>query len=313
MPDTSVLVVSCDKYADLWNPFFAIFWKRWPDCPYPVYLGTNHLTYSDPRITSLPVGDDESWTTGLRRMLDRVGADHVVLFLEDFLIRRPVETASVRRFVGIAREKGLGCLRLAALLPLALPPTEPVVEFPELGVIPPGDPCRVTAQVAIWKVAALRQLLVPGLSAWEFEEFGTRLSTKMPEAIWGTYEPVIDYAQCVEKGKWKPEGLAICHAAGVDVEMKARTAFTEDELRDHLLASERGSRLSEIQREALASFRAGRRIDGLRSVTRCLRVRPHSVRLWGIAFFGLLGPKPLEWLEDRNLAWKITRIRMKRR
>ena len=257
MGDISILVVSCDRYADLWNPFFAVFWKRWPDCPFPVYLGTNRLTYPDPRVTSLPVGDDESWTTGLRRMLDQVEADHIVLFLEDFLIRRTVDTASVRRLVMFAREKGLGCLRLAALLPLALPPAEPVAEFPDLGVIPPGYPYRVTAQVAIWKVAALRQLLVPGLSAWEFEEFGTRLSTKMPEAVWGSYEPVIDYAQCVEKGRWKPEGLAICRAAGVDIDLKARPAFTEDELRDHLLASERGSRLSEIQRESIASFRAG--------------------------------------------------------
>ena len=37
----SVLVPSCDAYADLWIPFFALFWRYWSDCPFPVYLGTN--------------------------------------------------------------------------------------------------------------------------------------------------------------------------------------------------------------------------------------------------------------------------------
>jgi len=37
----SILIPSCDKYSDLWRPFFTLFWRHWPDCPFPVYLGSN--------------------------------------------------------------------------------------------------------------------------------------------------------------------------------------------------------------------------------------------------------------------------------
>ena len=40
--DTAILVASCDRYSDLWGPFFGVLAKRWPDCPLPIYLGMNH-------------------------------------------------------------------------------------------------------------------------------------------------------------------------------------------------------------------------------------------------------------------------------
>ena len=43
--DSAILILSCDKFSDLWKPFFDLFWKYWPDCPYNVYLKVmkNHL------------------------------------------------------------------------------------------------------------------------------------------------------------------------------------------------------------------------------------------------------------------------------
>ena len=51
----SVLVISCDRYADLWRPFFELFWRHWPDCQGPVYLGSNFTDYSDPRVQTIKV------------------------------------------------------------------------------------------------------------------------------------------------------------------------------------------------------------------------------------------------------------------
>ncbi len=42
--ELAILVCSCDKYADVWEPFFKLFFKFWPDCPYPIYLLSNYLT-----------------------------------------------------------------------------------------------------------------------------------------------------------------------------------------------------------------------------------------------------------------------------
>src|SRR3954467_10514178 len=93
--DVPLLVISCDRYADLWRPFFEVFWKRWPDCPFPVYLGTNHLEFASQRVTTLAVGPDVDWASNALCMLDRLGAAYVLVFLEDFLLQERVNTARV--------------------------------------------------------------------------------------------------------------------------------------------------------------------------------------------------------------------------
>src|SRR6266568_9360967 len=92
----AVLVVSCDPYSDVWAPFFTLFWKYWPDCPYPVYLGTNEKTVPHNSVTTLRVGTDRDWSSNLREMLRQLRAEHVMLFLEDFFITARVDTASIQ-------------------------------------------------------------------------------------------------------------------------------------------------------------------------------------------------------------------------
>ena len=43
----TVLVASCDKYADLLGPFSALWRKFWPDCPFEVVL----VTESEPDLS----------------------------------------------------------------------------------------------------------------------------------------------------------------------------------------------------------------------------------------------------------------------
>src|SRR3989338_3266453 len=86
--DTSVLVVSCDKYQDIWKPFFTLFFRYWHDCPYPIYLGSNQRIYADQRVKTIAVGDDKDWSSGFRKMLEQIPQPY------DFAFRRlSIETA----------------------------------------------------------------------------------------------------------------------------------------------------------------------------------------------------------------------------
>ncbi len=70
----AVLVISCDAYRDLWRPFFELFWRHWPDCPYPVHLGSELYTHADSRVRRLDVGAQPDWSTACARMLERIEA-----------------------------------------------------------------------------------------------------------------------------------------------------------------------------------------------------------------------------------------------
>lgn len=312
-PDVPLLVISCDRYADLWRPFFEVFWQRWPDCPFHVYLGTNHLEYPSDRVTTLAVGADVDWASNVLSMLDCLDAPYVLVFLEDFLIQERVNTALVTRLVAIAQEHDLGCLRLAAGLPLALPPSRAVTAagVEGLGVVQPGEAHRVSAQVAVWRVETLRSLLVPGFSPWEFEAVGTQLSEEMPDAFWGTYSPAIVYDQCVEKGRWKLSGVEICRAAGVDVDLAARPMFSPADLQMHYEAARAGAEMYLPKERARKAFLAGFRRRGLCHSLSYLRQHPLAPEMWALALVGLLGPAATRSAQRLQLRARVLRSKLK--
>ncbi len=313
-PDTTrlpVLVVSCDPYADVWPAFFAAFFGRWPDCPYPVYLGTNSLRFTHRGVTTLNIGEDRGWGAGLLEMLNRLSGDHVLLLLDDFLLQRNVDSARVERLVGLAVSRGVGCLHLAPLPAPTPPPARAVPGLPEVGIVARGSPYRVSTQIAVWRIETLREILIPAFSPWEFEHVGTPMSDALEEEFWCVYEPALHYDHAIEKGKWKPDGLATCAELGVVVDLSVRPAFSAEELRSHYAGGERDSRLHQIKARAIDCFASGRRLQGLRWGLRYLASRPASMQGWAIVSFGMAGPGAVDWLRRMYLQAKVTRYRRK--
>lgn len=305
MASLPVLVVSCDGYADLWRPFFDLFWRHWPECAGPVYLGTNFARYTDPRVRTIAIGEDVTWAGSVRRMLDRIPGEYVIVMLEDFLLMQGVDDQRIRWLADVALAERLGCLRLYSILP----PERVVAGMPELGWFAPGDRYRVTAQAAIWRIETLRQLLVPGFTAWDFELVGSQMSDYIPDRIWGVMAPAIVYDHAIEKGKWRPQGLAICRDAGITPNLSQRGAFSAGELQQHEQAGAAAAEVSERRHRALLRFRAGQRRHALTDVMWCMKRQPASVQLWAIAAAGLLGPEPVTWLHKLHLRKKARQAR----
>jgi hypothetical protein len=305
----SILVISCDKYADLWRPFFEVFWKRWPDCPFPVILGSNGLAFDDARVKTIRVGPDRSWAENVHRLLDEVTSNYVLIFLEDFLIRQPVETGAVLDLASYCALHGIDCARLAPLpAPTPLPPRA-LPDRSDFGAVPERSLYRVSAQAALWRVDALRYYLVPGFSPWEFEHLGTQMSRYAGHTFIGPFKPLIDYDHAVEKGLWKPEGLAICAAAGVTVDLGRRPAFTDETLRAHHAHGVPASEMAVIKIKAMDAFHEGRRRDALRHAGRYLRTRPLALDVYAIVIFGLAGPHAIAWLHRQHLRLRLSRVR----
>lgn len=241
-------------------------------------------------------------------MLDCIDSKYVLIFLEDFLLRKPVDSQRVAQLVNLAVEQKVGCLRLAAGLPLAFPPSRPVPGFPGIGVIEKGEPYRVSAQAAIWEVPVLRQLLVPGMTAWEFEEIGTMLSAKLSQPFWAVYESAIEYSQCVEKGRWKPEGLEICRRANISADLSARRAFTPEELVCYFKTTEAACLPHEQIRRAVRHFVVGDWEKGLTKTVGLIRAAPLNPLPWGVLLVGAICPVVFSWVQGYRLKRRLQGI-----
>jgi len=189
----TLLVPSCDRYADLWAPFFALLRRHWPDCPFRVVVGSNHLPCSEAGAKALCIGDDVDWSRGVRAMVERVETPAVLVVLEDFLLRRRVDTAEV-----LARVDDFFRLDAAYLRMRPFPPPDVrLARFPAVGECEPGAPYRASMQAALWRREDLLALLRDGENPWEFEVYGARRSDAFERGFYSAHDDVLDYYAAV--------------------------------------------------------------------------------------------------------------------
>lgn len=82
-----ILVLSCDKYKPCWKPFFTLLDKYYPNHP-ECYLvcETKKCDY----CKTINV-DNQSWTYRFQKALEQIKDDQVLVLLDDFFIREPVD------------------------------------------------------------------------------------------------------------------------------------------------------------------------------------------------------------------------------
>jgi len=160
-----ILVSSYDAYSDLWPPFFAAFHRSWPDCPFQMYLLSNRITFPDPTVKPILVGDVTAWPESIRLALEQISEDFVLLFLEDWFLQKQVDTGRILRLVEWVTTQRPACIRLqpaAGMVPS---------EFKGICHLPPGIPYRSSTVPGISQDGQVSRFLcnrrdVPALFAW---------------------------------------------------------------------------------------------------------------------------------------------------
>lgn len=210
---TAVLVMSCRKYECAWDPFFILFKRYWPDCPYKVYFGTDTGRY--PGVENIEIGKDLGWANNCRYVLEQIEAERIILIFEDFLFMSRVDTERVRKYVQHSYDFSVGSLRLKAC------PGSTGTWYGTdcLGSIGPSDDYRVSMQIAIWQKSLLLNLMRDGWNAWQVELEGTRYAAARPEpfiSVKPNDPPVIDYySTAITKGVWEDNALLMLDREGI--------------------------------------------------------------------------------------------------
>lgn len=215
------MVVSCDKYADLWEPFFHCFRKYWPDCPYSVYLVTNEKDYQEPGVTVIKIGEDKSYSDNLKVAISQIEEPWVILWLEDVMLSQPVQTQRLQNIIEQAQSIPVGYLKIGPDLPLSYD------DFggKEIGPIPVGVRYRSAVGIAMYQIKTLKKLLIPGASAWELDT--SRISDGLQEPFYAltskaARRPPIVWVNGVIKGKWYWPSMRFLRKEGFAAALKNR-------------------------------------------------------------------------------------------
>lgn len=159
------LIVTCDKYQDLWMPFFKTFFKYWSDCPYKIYLASNFKKFEHEKVSNISFGEDKDYSTNLINILEKITEEWVIVWYEDAFITKHVDNLLVNKLVNQAIANSTDYLKLTVDYPLYYGKSNE-----DMGPIPRGVKYRSAMGMALYHKSTLNKILIPGQSAWQLDK-----------------------------------------------------------------------------------------------------------------------------------------------
>jgi hypothetical protein len=220
--NTAILVCTYDGAEDLWSPIAETYQKYWPDCPYNIYLATNHKYPSLPPFKPLSIGDETSWSDNVLKCLEKISEDYVLLTYDDLFLYKKINTAVISNMINTAMENNWNYLRFH--------PSPKYDQFisNEYGAINTKRAYRASTVFALFKKSVLIDLLDRGETAWEFEKIGSIRSNKYDNFYVVTHQ-LIPYLNGVVKGKWVPDILAKLEKDKINIGDTERAIMSKNE------------------------------------------------------------------------------------
>jgi len=212
-----LLVSSSDNTADVFQQVAPAFSRHWPACKLDRFVGGNSppATAVD-GFTPVLCPQASGWREELAHQVAALPAqyDHVLLFLDDFLILDTVDDKALMRLLAESLAQRLPYLRLwpelRSLAGQAVWRLGAGRATGALVALPADTPYYSALQVTLWQRAHLAALLDHAGSIWDFE---LQRPAATHYAVAGA--PPIRYRHVVERGLWMRDAPWLFRRAGL--------------------------------------------------------------------------------------------------
>jgi hypothetical protein len=223
---TAFVVISCDKYSDLWEGFEKSIDKFWPNCPFDKYIITNFKRINSKSIKTINIGEDETWSISLKKALDTLKDKYKysIITLEDLFLIDSVNNESLYEILKYAIINDAKYLRLHRNMHKKNN-SKQMYEH-----IKNNELYRFNCTYAFWNINFLCSLLNDNENAWEFE-YNSPSRAKHEEKIYMVSEPIFKYSNTVIKGKWVPSEAELIKNLIPDYQISREMMTTKESLK----------------------------------------------------------------------------------
>lgn len=220
----SIIVSSCDNFSDLWDPFFKLFFKYWPDCPFKIYLISETKYYNHPKVSMISLGKDYEWASNLKIAIKQAGTPYFVYLQEDYLLQSKVDTQRILRLLDVVIKNNAAYLRLRP----TPPPQNKFKDSKEVGEVVKGTRYSISNQAAIRDSRFFLNFLRDGETGWDTELKGSLRCVSESQPFLSVYKAALDYprATAIKKGTWMYDAVKLCKKEGIAIDMKKRKIET---------------------------------------------------------------------------------------
>lgn len=221
-----IFLSSADSYSDVWELFFMLFKKYWPEYTGTIYFNTQEkeIKVDGLNIICTKLGRLGSFGKEMRACLDRIDSEDVILMLIDFIFMDKVNDDKVREYFSFYKKHNLDTLNFKYYNSINQSETD---HADLVFVSPPAPHVYFNYQIAFWKKSVLYEMVLPHENPWTSEWFGTQRAEKMnikQVLIKESVGSPIKYheAGCLARGKWHPVAVSFLNKEKITVDFSKR-------------------------------------------------------------------------------------------
>ncbi len=238
----SILINTCDKFEDCWDPFFKLWSIYWPDCKGRIFLNTEYKDYSYTGLNITPVkgcvgkrfkGKYAPWSLCLHWALESIDTDIVLYMQEDYFLKDYVKNDIIESYVDLMHKNPMiKCIHLTDQAVGA----QGKSEYDNLNVVKTKQRYRISCQAALWRKDELLSVIRDYENAWEFEGFGSQRSAIMNHLYlvvnrdWVKLDKfeIIPYIFTgIVQGRWKEQVVPLFKKHNIEIDYSKR-GFLKD-------------------------------------------------------------------------------------
>lgn len=247
MEDFVIFVSSSDNYSDIWDVFFDMFRKYWPEYKGKIYLQTQEKTYSHEglNIICTHVGRRKYFGETLRAGLDSFPEDNILLFMIDYMIMDKVNNNCMCNYYRYFKSEDLDSLclvsqRFTNAIPAhngqflrANPPKKNLCNLFK------SDRILFGYQLAFWKKRVLKEMALPHENPWMSEWYGSARAEIMRlqiECLKAGENPPVKYDArgCLHQGTWLNNAVQFMKSQNYSFDFSKRGYYCDHEIYESL-------------------------------------------------------------------------------
>lgn len=215
MSDFAILILSCDKYKDLWPVTLKQFHNHFKQCPYKIYFGSNAHRCDDPSVIPLLSGEDKDWSSSYLAILKQIPEKKLFVLLEDLIVVSTIDPSRFSACVEFLVQQNANHIKY-----WPIPDPHRTLSNSEFQVLERGKPYR-TSVCGFWDREYIQQLLIPGENPWNFEVLGS-YRTSYSDGFYQLATPLFEFLNLIEKGFWIPASLEKARQLGIEIDTNPR-------------------------------------------------------------------------------------------
>lgn len=218
----AILMLSCDKYSDLWDDFFNLKERFWPDCPYHCYLATDTKEYHREGVDVIHFGKIRTWSICATKAIEQIKEPYIALFLEDAFIYKTIDTSIIEENLNLFIENKMDFLTMERNRMEKTLTTDNQIA-PHIWRINRHRKYGIDTSAAIWgKEFLLKALEKEDCNAWQFEVNYCREAESeeglQGEIFFDDRQPFnISPVEVVQLGKLSTDAIKFFHKLGYDI------------------------------------------------------------------------------------------------